>query len=217
MSGLLTRRHVRWPRWGPRPSPKQFCGFESRHANRVLWIIGSTDRHLIQLFHPRHQRALPTATGERQSLSRASSRPMPDGPSRCSITSESPRRFDRLQFRKVEIANRPQYLGRCAVLLIVGQCIQPGGIFCLKLREPCDGVVPALDARSPVYRASCAHNRRTNRTAGTIPRLTFGAGHGSFTDRWTRHRCRSMALDGTAPPSGVRSGDLRSWRAGVSF
>ena len=50
--GLLTRRHVRWPRWGPRPSPKQFCGFESRHANRVLWIIGSTDRHLIQLFHP---------------------------------------------------------------------------------------------------------------------------------------------------------------------
>ena len=25
------------------------------------------------------------------------------------------------------------------------------------------------------------------------------------------------ALDGTAPPSGVRSGDLRSWRAGVSF
>jgi hypothetical protein len=38
VSGLLTRRHVRWPRWGPRPSPKQFCGFESRHANRVLWI-----------------------------------------------------------------------------------------------------------------------------------------------------------------------------------
>jgi hypothetical protein len=33
-------------------SPKQFCGFESRHANRVLWIIGSTDRHLVELFHP---------------------------------------------------------------------------------------------------------------------------------------------------------------------
>ena len=52
VSGLLTRHHVRWPRWGPRSSPKQFCGFESRHANRVLWIIGSTDRHLIQLLHP---------------------------------------------------------------------------------------------------------------------------------------------------------------------
>src|ERR1700679_2634615 len=52
VSGLLTRHTVRWPRWNPRSSPKQFCGFESRHANRVLWIIGSTDRHLIQLFHP---------------------------------------------------------------------------------------------------------------------------------------------------------------------
>ena len=52
VSGLLTRHHVRWPRWGPRSSPKQFCGFESRHANRVLWIIGSTDRHLIELLHP---------------------------------------------------------------------------------------------------------------------------------------------------------------------
>ena len=52
VSGLSTRHHVRWPRWNPRSSPKQFCGFESRHANRVLWIIGSTGRHLIQLFHP---------------------------------------------------------------------------------------------------------------------------------------------------------------------
>jgi hypothetical protein len=52
VSGLLTRYEVRWPRWVPRSSPKQFCGFKSRHANRVLWIIGSTDRHLIQLFHP---------------------------------------------------------------------------------------------------------------------------------------------------------------------
>jgi len=42
----------RWPRWSPRSSPKRFCGFESRPDNRVLWIIGSTDRHLIQLFHP---------------------------------------------------------------------------------------------------------------------------------------------------------------------
>src|ERR1019366_72780 len=50
--GLSTRHHVRCPGWNPRSSPKQFRGFESRHANRVLWIIGSTDRHLIQLFHP---------------------------------------------------------------------------------------------------------------------------------------------------------------------
>jgi hypothetical protein len=49
---FVTRRHVRWPRWGPRSSPKQQRGFESRGTERVLWIVGSTDRHLIQLFHP---------------------------------------------------------------------------------------------------------------------------------------------------------------------
>ena len=49
---LSARFHDRWPRWGPRPSPKQTCGFESRDVNRVLWIVGSTDRHLISLFHP---------------------------------------------------------------------------------------------------------------------------------------------------------------------
>src|ERR1700722_18320843 len=49
---LSARFHDRWPRWGPRPSPKQTCGFESRDVNRVLWIVGSTDRHLILLFHP---------------------------------------------------------------------------------------------------------------------------------------------------------------------
>jgi hypothetical protein len=52
VSGLLTRRHDRWPRWGPQPSPKQSGGFESRDTKRVLWIVGSTDCHLIQLFHP---------------------------------------------------------------------------------------------------------------------------------------------------------------------
>jgi hypothetical protein len=30
VSGLLTRHHVRWPRWGPRSSPKQNSGFERR-------------------------------------------------------------------------------------------------------------------------------------------------------------------------------------------
>jgi hypothetical protein len=27
------------------------CGFESLCTKRVLWILGSTDCHLIQLFH----------------------------------------------------------------------------------------------------------------------------------------------------------------------
>ena len=41
---------------------------------------------------------------------------------------EASRRFDRLEFREIKIDNRPQCLGRCAVLLIVGQCVQPGSI-----------------------------------------------------------------------------------------
>ena len=46
-----TRRHDRWPRWYPRSKPKRIGGFESRYS-AVLWIVGSTDRHLISLFHP---------------------------------------------------------------------------------------------------------------------------------------------------------------------
>src|SRR5271165_7250515 len=45
--GLSTRCHDRWPRWGPRSSPKHGCGFASRCNKRVPWIVGSTDRHLI--------------------------------------------------------------------------------------------------------------------------------------------------------------------------
>ena len=48
----MTRHHDRWPRWGPRSSPKHERGFDSRCTKRVLWIVGSTDRHLILLFHP---------------------------------------------------------------------------------------------------------------------------------------------------------------------
>jgi hypothetical protein len=91
VSGLLTRHAVRWPRWGPRSSPKQFRGFEGRHANRVLWIIGSTVRHLIQLSHPGinarfHRR--PATAGPRHARHRdpcrmghpvAQSRPKPRG------------------------------------------------------------------------------------------------------------------------------------------
>jgi hypothetical protein len=46
------RQHGRWARWGPRSQPKHECSFESLCTKRVLRIVGSTDRHLIQLFHP---------------------------------------------------------------------------------------------------------------------------------------------------------------------
>jgi len=49
---FATRHHDRWPRWYPRSSPKHFGDFESQCTKRVLWIIGSTDRHLVLLFTP---------------------------------------------------------------------------------------------------------------------------------------------------------------------
>jgi hypothetical protein len=74
-----TRRHVRWPRWGPRSTPKQRCGFESRGTERVLWIVGSTDRHLIQLFHPGINARFRRTLADADKPPRASSWPMPSG------------------------------------------------------------------------------------------------------------------------------------------
>ena len=52
VSGLLTRRTGRWPRWCPRSGPKQPGGFESHWRARGFRILGSTDSHLVLLFHP---------------------------------------------------------------------------------------------------------------------------------------------------------------------
>jgi hypothetical protein len=48
---LSTQHRDRWPIWDPRYRPKQICGFESRCNRQLLWIVGSTDRHLIWPFH----------------------------------------------------------------------------------------------------------------------------------------------------------------------
>ena len=45
-----------------------------------------------------------------------------------SITAKAPRRFDRLEFGEIEIGDRPQGFGCGAVLLVVRQRLQPGGI-----------------------------------------------------------------------------------------
>jgi hypothetical protein len=47
VSGLLARHRGRWPRWVPRSTPKRACDLEGRHPTRVLWIVGSTDQHLL--------------------------------------------------------------------------------------------------------------------------------------------------------------------------
>ena len=51
-SGLLARHHGRCPSWVPRSRPEHRGGFESRCNGRVPWIVGSTDCHRVQLFHP---------------------------------------------------------------------------------------------------------------------------------------------------------------------
>jgi hypothetical protein len=94
---------------------------------------GSLDRRFDRssshsALSPRHQRAVRRVPADAVSPPRASSRPMPYGPSRCSITAEAARRFDRLKLGEIEFDNRSQGVGEITVLLIVRQRVQPSGM-----------------------------------------------------------------------------------------
>src|SRR5271166_4539218 len=149
----------RWPRWGPRSSPKHLGGFESLCTKRVLWIVGSTDRHLTQLFHPGINarsggvRRLPHPPSrasscpplafhliEADQLEPLPASPMPFGPSRGSIPTETARRFDRLKLAKIEVTDRLQRFGGGAVSQVFRQGFQPGGILGLQIHKHGDGV-----------------------------------------------------------------------------
>ena len=99
------------------PAPNSFAASK---AGTLIGFSGSRfDRSSSQsALSSRHQRALMVMTSKCQPLSRASSRPMPYGPSRCSITPEAPWRLDRLKLGKIEFNNRPQGLGERTVLLV---------------------------------------------------------------------------------------------------
>jgi hypothetical protein len=47
VSGLFDAAIYRWPRWVPRSTPKRIGDLVGRQATRVLWLIGSTDQHLV--------------------------------------------------------------------------------------------------------------------------------------------------------------------------
>jgi DNA invertase Pin-like site-specific DNA recombinase len=47
VSGLLTRRHVRWPRWGPRPVPNNFAALK---AGTLIGFSGSSVRPIVISF-----------------------------------------------------------------------------------------------------------------------------------------------------------------------
>jgi hypothetical protein len=54
VSGRLARLATAGPDGvrDPVPNPKQTSDLKGRDTGLVLWIVGSSDRHLIQLFHP---------------------------------------------------------------------------------------------------------------------------------------------------------------------
>jgi hypothetical protein len=52
VSGLFTRRMTAGPDGIRDPVPNTRAALKSLCTKRVLWIVGSTERHLIQLFHP---------------------------------------------------------------------------------------------------------------------------------------------------------------------
>ena len=136
------------------PAPNSFAASK---AGTLIGFSGSRfDRSSSQsALSSRHQRALTAMTSKCQPLSRASSRPMPYGPSRCSITPEAPWRLDRLKLGKIEFNNRPQGVGERTVLLVVRQ--RPASRHSgLQLHGRGDGVVPPLDPGAPVGEAACA-------------------------------------------------------------
>src|SRR5215217_1890611 len=52
VSGLLTRCMTAGPDGVRDPIPNSPAALGGRDSYRVLWIVGSTDRHLVALFHP---------------------------------------------------------------------------------------------------------------------------------------------------------------------
>ena len=112
---LSTRRHDRWPRWG--------SAIQSQTIQRLrepLAPTGSLDRRFdrssshsaLSPWHPRvvHD-GRPADAGRPPRVIVAHA----VGPSRCSITAEAARWFDRLKIRKIEIDDCLQGIRRCAL------------------------------------------------------------------------------------------------------
>src|SRR4051794_8364843 len=88
VSGLFSRRMTAGPDGIRDPAPNTSATLTSLCTKRVLWIVGSTERHLIQLFHPGITARFSQSPVGAGRLPRALSRPHPVG-----------RRWSRLQLR----------------------------------------------------------------------------------------------------------------------
>jgi transposase-like protein len=81
VSGLFSRRMTAGPDGIRDPAPNSSATLTSLCTKRVLWIVGSTERHLIQLFHPGINARFSQSPAGAGRLPRALSRPRPVG--RC--------------------------------------------------------------------------------------------------------------------------------------
>src|SRR5271163_1212359 len=108
------------------PAPNNFAASK---AGTLIGFSGSSVRPIVISFSSFIPALTRVYGDDRRTLvpPRASSWPMPHGPSRCSITPEAPRLLDRLEFGEIEFDNRPQSVGEHTVVLVVRQRFQPAG------------------------------------------------------------------------------------------
>jgi hypothetical protein len=104
-----------------------------------------------------------------------------------SVSAESARRDDCLEFREVQLADRALYFAGRTVLNAVRQAVEPCGVLNLCFDQTGDVIVPAPGPAAMIERAARVDYRCSLRARSAIAGLTFGIGHGHCTDRfaWT--------------------------------
>src|SRR5271170_1028541 len=100
-----------------------------------------------------------------------------------SVPAEAARRDDCLEFSEIEVADRLQCLGEGAIVQVLGQRFEPGGILRLQRDQLGDSVAPAFGTAAVIQEATCSDCRYSSSSSGTAACLSLGISHGSFTDR----------------------------------
>jgi hypothetical protein len=121
-----------------------------------------------------------------------------------SVPAEAARWLDRLQLSEIEIADRPQCFGGRTVLKTVRQAVQPGSVLDLCFHKAGDMICPTPGPAAMIERAPHADDRFAGRARRTIAGLSFGVGHGCFTDRFARDDFHSEALRHETPGAHAR-------------
>jgi hypothetical protein len=111
-----------------------------------------------------------------------------------SVPAEATRRYDRLKFAEVQLADGAQRLRGRAVLKVLRQIIQPGGELSLGFYETGDVIGPTAGPAAMICWTAHADDWHTGCSCGAVAGLAFSVGHGGFTDRFARHGFQSQAL-----------------------